>query len=279
MAAKLSLITLAAAMTFAGTAQAQSGSGTTATPKTSTKASSTTTSSTKTATAQKSATATGTGTASKAAAGILPKGVPVVHGVVKTAYSLKYEDYKIGTGALAPATGFFTVQYTGYLASDGKKFDSSLDRKEPATFPVGAHRVIPGWETGFAGMRIGGKRRLFIPYQLAYGEAGRPPVIPAKADLIFDVELISVSDKPPAQKEGAGAPPQGDRGMRRPGTPPPTTAAPQASGAGTGSGAAAGSGAGSGSGAASGSGTGAGTGSGQPATPPPATTTTPAPSK
>lgn len=87
-----------------------------------------------------------------------------------------------------------TVQYTGWLASDGTKFDSSVDRNEPFTFPQGAHRVITGWDQGFGGMRVGGKRRLFIPYQLAYGAEGRPPMIPPMSDLIFDIELVSVGD-------------------------------------------------------------------------------------
>ena len=89
---------------------------------------------------------------------------------------------------------YYTVNYTGYLV-DGTKFDSS-EGKEPITFPYGAHRVIQGWDTGFEGMHVGGKRRLFVPYQLAYGEAGRPPVIPAKAELVFDVELVSLQAPP-----------------------------------------------------------------------------------
>ncbi len=114
-----------------------------------------------------------------------------------TAYALKYIDIKIGTGDIAVPEKFYTVNYTGWLASDGTKFDSSYDHGQPITFPVGMHRVIPGWDTGFAGMHIGGKRRLFIPYQLAYGENGRGP-IPPKADLIFDIELLAISDAPPA---------------------------------------------------------------------------------
>jgi peptidylprolyl isomerase len=88
------------------------------------------------------------------------------------------------------------VHYTGWTA-DGKKFDSSLDHNEPITFQQGKHRVIVGWDTGFEGMRVGGKRRLFIPYQLAYGEKGRGP-IPPKSELIFDIELLNVRDTPPA---------------------------------------------------------------------------------
>lgn len=129
---------------------------------------------------------------------MLPKNIPPAHGVLHMAYSLRYIDTKIGTGELAAPNKFYTVHYTGWLASDGTKFDSSVDRGEPFTFPIGVHRVIVGWDTGFAGMRVGGRRRLFIPYQLAYGEKGKGP-IPPKADLIFDVELLGMSDGPPGQ--------------------------------------------------------------------------------
>ena len=114
-------------------------------------------------------------------------------------FTLSYVDTQLGTGELAQPKKYYTVNYTGYL-TDGTKFDSSLDRKEPITFPYGAHNVIQGWDTGFEGMRTGGKRRLFVPYQLAYGDRGRPPVIPPQAELVFDVELISQSDAPPAPK-------------------------------------------------------------------------------
>ena len=83
------------------------------------------------------------------------------------------------------------VHYSGYLA-DGKMFDSSVERGEPIEFPLGQGQVIPGWEEGIALMNVGDKLRLIIPYQLAYGEQGRAPIIPAKADLTFDVELIDV---------------------------------------------------------------------------------------
>ncbi len=126
-----------------------------------------------------------------------PPNVPKITGVPQPLYALRYVDTVIGTGPLAEQRKFYTVHYTGWL-TDGTKFDSSVDRGAPITFPYGARQVIPGWDTGFEGMHVGGKRRLFIPYQLAYGESGRPPVIPAKADLIFDLELISQSDTPPA---------------------------------------------------------------------------------
>jgi peptidylprolyl isomerase len=114
----------------------------------------------------------------------------------RTTYSLIYVDTQVGTGPVAQSGKFLTVHYTGYLA-DGKKFDSSVDRGQPITFPYGRHRVIQGWDTGFEGMRVGGKRRLYIPYQLAYGETGRPPIIPAKAELVFDVQFIGQSDEMP----------------------------------------------------------------------------------
>jgi peptidylprolyl isomerase len=139
------------------------------------------------------------------------------------AYQLSYIDIKVGTGPLALPKKFYTVHYTGYLI-DGTKFDSSLDRNEPITFPYGAHRVITGWDTGFEGMHVGGKRRLFVPYQLAYGEAGRPPVIPEKAELIFDVELIAQSDTPPAPKTPP-TPPTPPAGTK-PATPPAAGTAP-----------------------------------------------------
>ena len=122
-----------------------------------------------------------------------------------TTFSLDFVDVVTGTGELVESGKFLTVHYTGYLP-DGSKFDSSVDRGEPITFPYGQHRVIEGWDTGFEGMHMGGKRRLFIPYELAYGEAGKPPVIPARATLIFDVELISQSETPPAPKTPPTAP-------------------------------------------------------------------------
>ena len=137
-----------------------------------------------------------------------PPNVPKVEGTPKPLYALRYIDTQIGTGELAKQQQYYTVRYTGWL-TDGTKFDSSDDHPgaAPIVFPYGARRVIAGWDTGFEGMRVGGKRRLFVPYQLAYGETGRPPVIPAKADLIFDVELVAQSDTPPQEKP-APAPPQ-----------------------------------------------------------------------
>jgi peptidylprolyl isomerase len=125
--------------------------------------------------------------------------VPPAPGKPETAFALRYIDTKVGEGAPVSPGDFITVQYTGWLAADGTKFDSSYDRSAPFTFPQGMHRVIAGWDQGFAGMKVGGKRRLFIPYQLAYGDSGHPPVIPPKSDLIFDIELVSASATPPGQ--------------------------------------------------------------------------------
>lgn len=133
-------------------------------------------------------------------------------------YTLSYIDIQKGDGPLAVPGQFYTVHYTGYL-TDGTKFDSSVDRGEPISFPYGQHRVIQGWDTGFDGMHIGGKRRLFVPYQLAYGEAGRPPIIPAKSLLVFDVELIGQSPTQPAPKAPA---PRTPPPAQRPGAPSAT---------------------------------------------------------
>ncbi len=108
--------------------------------------------------------------------------------------SLRYVDTVQGTGAPAEPGKRLTVHYTGYL-KDGTKFDSSVDRNEPFVFVQGRKQVITGWDIGFEGMKVGGKRRLIIPYQLAYGEKGSGR-IPAKAELTFDVELLGVADTP-----------------------------------------------------------------------------------
>jgi FKBP-type peptidyl-prolyl cis-trans isomerase len=110
----------------------------------------------------------------------------------KTADGLQYWDLRVGTGPTATAGQSASVHYTGWLTS-GKKFDSSVDRGEPFTVePLGSAPVIKGWNEGILGMKVGGKRQLRIPSQLAYGERGYPGVIPANATLIFDVELLSV---------------------------------------------------------------------------------------
>ena len=160
-----------------------------------------------------------------AAVGVhLPPGVPPATGPIVTAFSLRWQDITIGTGPDAEPRKMYKVHYTGWLAADGRKFDSSYDHPgqpimdkdgkmerdekgeiklsgpQPISFPQGMGRVIPGFDLGFAGMKVGGKRRIFIPWQLAYGALGRPgpdtsdPGIPPEADLIFDVELVGQSD-------------------------------------------------------------------------------------
>jgi uncharacterized damage-inducible protein DinB len=126
----------------------------------------------------------------------MPAGVPEVSGPVVENLNMHYIDIAVGTGAKAAPGKQYTVHYTGWLRN-GTKFDSSVDRNEPLKFVQGRRLVISGWEVGFEGMQVGGKRRLFIPYQLAYGEAGQGP-IPPKSELIFDVELLGVADVPPA---------------------------------------------------------------------------------
>jgi peptidylprolyl isomerase len=207
--------------------------------------------------------------ASTSSATKLPPGVPVVHGVARTAFALRYQEIKIGTGKEAEPNKIYKVKYTGWLASTGRKFDSSYDHKtpvmgtdgkpevdadgktkiqvgEPISFMQGVRRVIPGFDNGFAGMKIGGKRRIFIPWQLAYGAQGSPgrtptdPGIPPKADLIFDVELVDVTDmQMPAAHPGLGTGPNGQP-MRMiphpaapatPGTTPPAGTTPAPAGA------------------------------------------------
>jgi peptidylprolyl isomerase len=158
----------------------------------------------------------------------------------------------------------YHVNYTGYLAATGEKFDSNADRKapvmgkdgkpqmgpdgkpvmgeaQPLAFPQGFGRLIPGFDQGFTGMKIGGKRRLFIPWQLAYGTRDIPghppdhPGIPPKSDLIFDIELVDVTEmpKPPQRPQmpppHPGAPPAGK--PVTPGAAPVPGAAPTAPGA------------------------------------------------
>lgn len=178
--------------------------------------------------------------------------------MVKTAFALRYQDITVGTGEVAEPNKMYQVLYTGYIAADGRKFDASEDHRlpmkdkdgkpvlgddgkpklgdpEPINFPQGFGRVIPGFDQGFDGMKVGGRRRIFIPWQLAYGARGRPgpdpahPGIPAKADLIFDVTLVKITDmQMPAMRPGM----MPGRPAPHPGTPAtPSAPAPGATGA------------------------------------------------
>ena len=225
----------------------------------------------KTATATKSSTATRTGAAARTAAASasavkLPAGIPPVKGALQSAFTLRYQDVVVGTGKEVESGKICKVLYTGWRASDGVKFDSSdehrqelkdkdgkpvlgedgkpkLGEVQPMPFPHGVGRLIPGFDWGVQGMKVGGKRRIFIPYQLAYGEKERPgqaehPGIPAKSDLIFDVELVAVEDMPappqrpmpthnaPPAKPGAPAPAAPGAPVAAPAAP--ATAAPAA---------------------------------------------------
>ena len=108
-----------------------------------------------------------------------------------TESGLKYYDLEVGEGPSPEPGQLVSVHYTGWL-EDGKKFDSSLDRGQPFTFPIGMGQVIPGWDEGVGTMKVGGQRQLVIPSELAYGEQGAGGVIPPNAILIFEVELLDV---------------------------------------------------------------------------------------
>jgi len=110
---------------------------------------------------------------------------------ITTASGLIIEEVSMGEGDEAQAGQRVTVHYTGWLI-DGRKFDSSLDRNDPFAFALGRGQVIPGWDEGVAGMKVGGKRKLTIPSHLAYGEYGAGGVIPPNATLLFEVELLAV---------------------------------------------------------------------------------------
>jgi FKBP-type peptidyl-prolyl cis-trans isomerase FkpA len=111
--------------------------------------------------------------------------------MVTTASGLQYEDTTVGDGSEAKAGDNVSVHYTGWL-EDGTKFDSSKDRFQAFDFPLGAGRVIKGWDEGVAGMKVGGTRKLTIPSELGYGARGAGGVIPPNATLIFEVELLAI---------------------------------------------------------------------------------------
>ena len=117
---------------------------------------------------------------------------------VKLPDGLQYADVKVGTGQVVKKNDLISVNYTGWLAN-GTKFDSSKDRGQPFdNLQIGAGQVIPGWDEGVVGMKIGGIRRLVIPSGLAYGDQGSPPTIPPKATLVFLVEVLSDTGPAPS---------------------------------------------------------------------------------
>jgi peptidylprolyl isomerase len=114
----------------------------------------------------------------------VPKGAPP--------QELETKDLEEGSGAEAKSGDVVTVQYVGVNYENGKEFDSSWSRSEPFPFPLGAGEVILGWDQGIVGMKVGGRRELIIPPELAYGEEGRPPAIPPNETLVFVVDLLEV---------------------------------------------------------------------------------------
>lgn len=198
-------------------------------------------------------------TAAHPAAGVakLPPGIPPAKALTKTLYtvSLRYQDIKIGAGEEAKPGQIIRVHYTGWRAADGAKFDSSYDHRapildkdrkpelgpdgtpklgepQPLAFAQGRGQLIVGFDQGVVGMHVGGKRRIFIPWQLAYGTRNIPdhgpehPGIPSKSDLIFDVELVSVMDMPPPAASVPHPPMPTQPGAAPHATPAPATATP-----------------------------------------------------
>jgi hypothetical protein len=123
---------------------------------------------------------------------------------------LSVTDTRVGTGNIARAHQCLYVHYVGLLA-DGRKFDSTRDPlpngrvTPPVAFELGARAVMPGWEQGLVDMRVGGVRRLWVPYRLAYGAGGQPPAIPPRTDLVFDIELMAIAEPLPSSSNAMRA--------------------------------------------------------------------------
>lgn len=151
------------------------------------------------------------GCASSPTPASVPNTIPPVSGTPRDLGNIRVIDIVDGNGAsYAPRKCIYT-HYTGWLA-DGTKFDSSRDSSrsgivgEPVGFAQGRKQVIDAWDTGFDGMRVGGTRRLFVPWRMGYGARGNPPVIPSRSDLVFDVALVAVADTLPHRSGPAVCP-------------------------------------------------------------------------
>lgn len=117
------------------------------------------------------------------------------HGIVVTKNGLKYKDLEIGTGAEATVGNIAVIHITGWLDDKGKngeEFICSRDYGKPVSFKLGTKKVMPGWNLGVTGMKVGGKRRLMVPSELGYGNKGVSNIVPPNTDLIFDVELLKI---------------------------------------------------------------------------------------
>jgi peptidylprolyl isomerase len=240
-----SLLCLAAAVAVSAQTAPKTATGSAQTPAKSSSA-----------TSGKSSTTASTKTASTAgfpAVYKLPAGDKRLPGIAHTALALKYQEIKVGTGPEGESGKLWHMKYKGWRATDGVVFDNWEDHKrpemdkdgkpvldadgkpkmgdpEPLVFPQGVGRMIPGFDYAVSGMHVGGKRRLFIPWEIGYGTRAMPdrpdhPGIPAKSDLVFDVELVEVTDMPaqpqrPMMPQRPGAPGQ-------PGAVPNPGAAPK----------------------------------------------------
>ena len=126
--------------------------------------------------------------------------------VVTLPDGLKYIDLVAGTGAQPNKGDTISVQYTGWLSSGGRPFDSSRSRGTPASFQIGVGKVIPGWDEAVITMKTGGKRKLILPPALGYGTAGQPPTIPANSTLVFVVELLTTAPTPSPSPSASASP-------------------------------------------------------------------------
>ena len=137
--------------------------------------------------------------------------IPSLQGDTIVTGGMKFIEITAGTGARVQRNRCVYAHYTGWLAANGKEIDNSRDTtsggrtKPPIGFALGVRQVIAGWDIGFEGMQVGGKRRLFIPWRLAYGARGAPPVIPGRADLIFDVEVVGTAPAQLTRPDAASA--------------------------------------------------------------------------